>query len=83
LHDRYRTLIGDALQTLTHFQSQKLQPADKSITYNIAVLEQKAAEMLFVVPPAKRNLGELEQAIEQAGHAQTFVRGVSSWGFSH
>jgi RNA polymerase-associated protein CTR9 len=56
---------------LIGIQAHKLQPTDKSITYNIAMLEQKAAEMLFSIAPGKRNLADLQQAIEQAGHAQT------------
>ncbi|EMD33781.1 hypothetical protein CERSUDRAFT_117863 [Gelatoporia subvermispora B] len=47
-----------------------LHPWDKAILYNIAMIQQKAAEMLLSVPPAKRSLKELERAIEQAGHAQ-------------
>ena len=34
------------------------------------MIEQKAAELLLSVPPAKRSLKELERAIEQASHAQ-------------
>jgi RNA polymerase-associated protein CTR9 len=50
--------------------AQALAPADKSVTYNIAMLEQKAAELLFGVAPAKRSLADLTGAIEQASHAQ-------------
>jgi RNA polymerase-associated protein CTR9 len=50
-----------------------LAPADSSITYNVAMLEQKAAELLFAVPPAKRSLPDLTAAIEQASHAQQCV----------
>lgn len=38
--------------------------------YNIAMIQQKAAEMLLSIPPAKRSLKDLSQAIEQAAHAQ-------------
>jgi RNA polymerase-associated protein CTR9 len=38
--------------------------------YNIAMIEQKAAEMLFSLPPDKRSLVDLESAVKHAGHAQ-------------
>ena len=47
-----------------------LTPSDKAILYNIAMIQQKAAEMLFALPPAKRTLAELESGIAQAGRAQ-------------
>ncbi|KZT10920.1 RNA polymerase II-associated protein [Laetiporus sulphureus 93-53] len=47
-----------------------LHPFDKAILYNIATIQQKAAEMLLTIPPAKRSLKELQHAIEQASHAQ-------------
>jgi hypothetical protein len=56
-----------------HIQALHLQPHDKAILYNIAMIEQKAAEMLFSVAPAKRTLADLEKAINQAGHAQKCV----------
>jgi RNA polymerase-associated protein CTR9 len=61
-----------AITTALEFarEAARIAPSDKSITYNIAMLEQKAAELLFSVPPAKRGLADLTQAIEQAGHAQ-------------
>ncbi|VDB88728.1 unnamed protein product [Peniophora sp. CBMAI 1063] len=51
-------------------QALALTPGDKVILYNIAMVQQKAAEMLFSLPPAKRTLQELEDAIEKAGKAQ-------------
>ena len=54
-------------------QAYHMHPWDKAILYNIAMIQQKAAEMLLSVPPAKRSLKELERAIEQAGHAQKCV----------
>ena len=36
-------------------------------------MQQKSAEMLFAISPAKRTLKDLERVIEQAGHAQKFV----------
>jgi RNA polymerase-associated protein CTR9 len=47
-----------------------MQPSDKSTIYNIAMIQQKAAEMLFGITPSKRSLKDLQQAIEQLGHAQ-------------
>jgi len=46
--------------------ARALEPEDKATTYNIAVIQQKAAELLFNIPPAKRSVAELEEAIEQA-----------------
>jgi RNA polymerase-associated protein CTR9 len=51
--------------------------------YNIAMIEQKAAELLLSVPPAKRSLNELQRAIEQASHAQKFVSSFSLQLTSH
>lgn len=51
-------------------QALHIQPSDKSILYNIAMIQQKAAEMLFSIQPAKRTLKDLQRAIQQAGHAQ-------------
>jgi len=47
-----------------------LQPGDKAIVYNIAMIQQKSAEMLFALPPNKRSLSDLQRVIEQASHAQ-------------
>ncbi|KAI0694996.1 RNA polymerase II-associated protein [Cerioporus squamosus] len=47
-----------------------LHPTDKAILYNIAMIQQKAAELMMAVPPAKRSLKDLQRAIEQAAHAQ-------------
>ena len=55
---------------MSYPQALHLQPSDKAVVYNIAMIEQKAAEMLFAVPSAKRSLKDMQRAIEQAGHAQ-------------
>ncbi|OCH88638.1 RNA polymerase II-associated protein [Obba rivulosa] len=55
-----------------------LHPWDKAILYNIAMIQQKAAEMLLSVPPAKRSLKDLERAIEQAGHAQKLFASLAA-----
>jgi len=36
------------------------------------MIQQKSAEMLFAVNPAKRSLRDLQQVIEQAAHAQRY-----------
>ncbi|QRW15871.1 RNA polymerase II-associated protein [Rhizoctonia solani] len=58
-------------QALSYAQrASHLAPTDKSIVYNIAMIEQKAAEMLFALPPDKRTLVDLESAVQHAGHSQ-------------
>lgn len=57
----------------SYLQALHLQPSDKAIVYNIAMIEQKAAEMLFAVNPSKRSLKDMQRAIDQAGHAQKWV----------
>lgn len=46
-----------------------LQPSDRAILYNIAMIQQKAAEMLLALEPAKRTLDELQMALLQAQQA--------------
>ncbi|KAH9948627.1 RNA polymerase II-associated protein [Amylocystis lapponica] len=55
-----------------------LQPVDKAILYNIAMIQQKAAEMLISIAPAKRTLKNLQRAIEQAGHAQKLFASLAA-----
>ncbi|KAF8629881.1 hypothetical protein AX15_003240 [Amanita polypyramis BW_CC] len=55
-----------------------IQPWDKAIVYNIAMIQQKSAEMLFAVSPAKRSLKDLERVIEQAVHAQKLFGSLAS-----
>lgn len=50
-------------------QAMHLQPSDRAILYNIAMIQQKAAEMLFAQDPAKRTLEELQLGLQQAQHA--------------
>ncbi|KAA1471852.1 RNA polymerase II-associated protein [Dentipellis sp. KUC8613] len=47
-----------------------IEPSDKAVLYNIAMIQQKAAEMLFALGSSKRTLKDLQHAIEHAGHAQ-------------
>ncbi|PFH49770.1 hypothetical protein AMATHDRAFT_76029 [Amanita thiersii Skay4041] len=55
-----------------------IQPWDKAILYNIAMIQQKSAEMLFAINPAKRTLKDLTRAIEQAVHAQKLFASLAS-----
>ena len=41
--------------------------------YNIAMIMQKAAEMIFTISPAKRTLEDLMKAVQQAVEAQKYV----------
>ncbi|KAJ7582968.1 RNA polymerase II-associated protein [Mycena floridula] len=61
-----------AMNTAVRYAQQALhvQPNDKAVVYNIAMIQQKSAEMLFLLPPAKRTLKDLQNVIERAGHAQ-------------
>ena len=43
---------------------------DKAIVYNIAMIQQKSAELLFSLQPGKRTLADLERGIARAVHAQ-------------
>ncbi|KAH8107706.1 hypothetical protein BXZ70DRAFT_1013744 [Cristinia sonorae] len=55
-----------------------LHPHDKAILYNIAMVQQKAAEMLFAIVPAKRTLKDLQKAIMQAQHAQKLFASLAA-----
>jgi RNA polymerase-associated protein CTR9 len=50
-------------------QAMHIQPSDRAILYNIAMIQQKAAEMLLALEPSKRTLDELKAALEQAQQA--------------
>lgn len=50
-----------------------LQPHDKAILFNIAMIQQKAAEMLAQLPVSRRTLEELEDGFAHARHAQKYV----------
>lgn len=64
-----------AMKTALHLAqtAQMLSPGDKSIKYNIAVIEQRAAEMVFSLPVSKRTLEELQEALDLATNAQRFL----------
>lgn len=47
-----------------------LAPQEKANMYNLAMIEQKACELLIGTAPAKRTLSDLKRAIEYGHHAQ-------------
>ncbi|KAJ3802188.1 RNA polymerase II-associated protein [Lentinula aff. detonsa] len=55
-----------------------IQPNDKAILYNIAMIQQKSAEMLFSLPPAKRTLKDLQRVIDMAQHAHRLFGALAS-----
>lgn len=54
-----------------------IAPQEKSNVYNLAMIEQKAAEMLFATAPAKRTLADLKRAVDQGVHAQKYAFSLS------
>jgi hypothetical protein len=58
------------LINIIFFQALHIHPNDKAILYNIAMIQQKSAELLFSVSVTKRTLKDLEKVIAQATHAQ-------------
>ena len=46
-----------------------IQPSDRATLYNIAMILQKGAELLFGLEPSKRTLEELQTALAQAQQA--------------
>jgi len=59
-------------------QALHIAPHDKAVLYNIAMMMQKTAEMMFSIPLAKRQIVDLENAIEQGAKAQRFVSAFDS-----
>ncbi|WWC61402.1 uncharacterized protein I303_103985 [Kwoniella dejecticola CBS 10117] len=58
-------------------QAMHIQPSDRAILYNIAMIQQKAAEMLFSLDVSKRTLEELEIALRQAQQAANTFRALA------
>ena len=58
------------LINLTFFKALHIHPNDKAILYNIAMIQQKSAELLFSINVTKRTLKDLQKVIAQATHAQ-------------
>lgn len=51
-------------------QAFHIYPNDKAVLYNIAMIQQKSAELLFSINVAKRTLKDLQKVIDSATHAQ-------------
>lgn len=58
---------------MLNLQAQQIVPSDKSIRYNIAVIEQKASELVFSLPVAKRTIEEVHEALDHANQAQNLL----------
>ncbi|RXK39956.1 RNA polymerase-associated protein CTR9 [Tremella mesenterica] len=58
-------------------RAMHIQPNDRAILYNIAMIQQKAAEMLFGLEPSKRTLEELHVALRQAQQAANTFRALA------
>ncbi|KAL7422109.1 protein required for normal CLN1 and CLN2 G1 cyclin expression [Cryptotrichosporon argae] len=59
-------------------KAMHIQPSDRAILYNIAMIQQKAAEMLFGLEPSKRTLDELHVATKQAQQAVDTFRALAA-----
>jgi hypothetical protein len=63
-----------------HTQAMHIQPSDRAILYNIAMIQQKSAELLFSLEPSKRTTEELKVAIDHAQQAVKYVSlSLSPW----
>ncbi|WVR04975.1 hypothetical protein IAU60_001987 [Kwoniella sp. DSM 27419] len=58
-------------------QAMHIQPSDRAILYNIAMIQQKAAEMLFSLDVSKRTSEELDIALKQAQQAANTFRALA------
>ncbi|AAW41751.1 hypothetical protein CNBB5210 [Cryptococcus deneoformans B-3501A] len=58
-------------------KAMHIHPADRAILYNIAMIQQKAAEMLFSLDCSKRTLEELTIALKQAQQAVDTFRSLA------
>ncbi|KAG8995767.1 hypothetical protein FRB94_011657 [Tulasnella sp. JGI-2019a] len=75
--DKSFTAIHTALQFAQ--SALHIQLHDKSILYNVAMIEQKALEMLLSIEDmSKRSSDDLERAIEHAKHAQKLFNSLAS-----
>ncbi|KAG7093919.1 hypothetical protein E1B28_007555 [Marasmius oreades] len=76
MKDQSHPAICTALQYAQ--KALHFQPNDKAILYNIAMIQQKSAEMLFSLKPEKRKLDDLQRVIEQATQAQKLFASLAS-----
>ncbi|KAK8870014.1 hypothetical protein IAR55_000584 [Kwoniella newhampshirensis] len=70
------TAMTKALDYCQH--AMHVQPSDRAILYNIAMIQQKAAEMLFSLEPSKRTLEELQVGLKQAQQAANTFRALAN-----
>lgn len=61
---------------LTH-QALHILPSDRAILYNIAMIQQKAAEIMLSLDPSKRTLSELQLALKNAQDAVGIFRSLA------
>ncbi|KAL1945926.1 hypothetical protein VTO73DRAFT_1928 [Trametes versicolor] len=74
--DQSFTAMNTALQYAQ--KALHLHPWDKATLYNIAMIQQKAAELLMSVPASKRSLKDMQKAIEQATHGQKLFASLAA-----
>ncbi|KAH9484994.1 Tetratricopeptide repeat protein 1 [Psilocybe cubensis] len=55
-----------------------IHPNDKANVYNVAMIQQKSAELLFSINVAKRTLKDLQKAIDSATHAQKIFASLAA-----
>src|SRR6266545_8209839 len=72
---KYAQAVGipcpsDLIFCLFHSKALHIHPNDKAILYNIAMIQQKSAELLFSVNVMKRTVKDLQRTIDSAAHAQ-------------
>lgn len=58
-------------------RAMHLQPSDRAILYNIAMIQQKAAEIMLGLDPSRRMLDELQLALKRAGEAVSTFRALA------
>lgn len=54
-----------------------LQPSDRAILYNIAMIQQKAAEIMLSLDPSRRMLDELQLALKRGAEAVSIFRALA------
>ncbi|BEI92846.1 uncharacterized protein CcaverHIS019_0504740 [Cutaneotrichosporon cavernicola] len=58
-------------------RAMHLQPSDRAILYNIAMIQQKAAEIMLGLEPSRRMLDELKLALKRATEAVGIFRALA------
>jgi RNA polymerase-associated protein CTR9 len=54
-----------------------IQPSDRAILYNIAMIQQKGAEIMLALDPARRTLDELQLALKNAQESVNTFRALA------